>query len=513
VDSKPLLKVVGKERIETVVSHDIVGRLMILAVRQPGLASIYEEVLGFDGDEFYMQEWPTLCGVPFGDLAVRFPGAVVIGVKTADGAVVLKPASTRLVRANEEIIVIAEDDDTYDLVEASESQTGRVPPDEMVRRSAEKILFCGWRRDARDMLMLLDDLTARGTEIHIMCQVPLDQRAELLADSGLDMAQIRNISIVHHLGNTTARRHLEKLPVQDFTSCLIVADEMLEQDLMNSDSHCITTLLLINDIQQRRRASVRSHIPKCPMLCEILDARTQDSICSNDELNDIGEFVRSNEMVSRVLAMVAEDRSVNCILDELLGGHGCSFSLQPAQRYLGTAETISFMELSHRALQLGDILCGYQEPATALEAATTVMNPRDKSKRMAWEGTMLVVLVGSPMHPDLHDNTLHSVVVVSEWDVMSRARSTVEETFGVIETIETIGKMFDRYDVEQVGSLDSQHQLEQLSLNVAMKLKMKISATDMEAAILGLPPVSDENAWTKEDFQEWFLSTFMQDAF
>jgi len=218
-------------------------------------------------------------------------------------------------------------------------------------------------------------------------------------------------------------------------------------------------------------------------------------------------------MDSRVLAMVAEDRSVNCILDELLGGHGCSFSLQPAQRYLGTAETISFMELSHRALQLGDILCGYQEPATALEAATTVMNPRDKSKRMAWEGTMLVVLVGSPMHPDLHDNTLHSVVVVSEWDVMSRARSTVEETFGVIETIETIGKMFDRYDVEQVGSLDSQHQLEQLSLNVAMKLKMKISATDMEAAILGLPPVSDENAWTKEDFQEWFLSTFMQDAF
>lgn len=78
----------GDELVEAVVSHDIVGRLMIMSVRQPGLLSpvyhsprhfdvrlsmpglsrVYDQTLGFDGDEFYSDEWPVV-GVPFGQAA------------------------------------------------------------------------------------------------------------------------------------------------------------------------------------------------------------------------------------------------------------------------------------------------------------------------------------------------------------------------------------------------------------------------------------------------------------
>jgi hypothetical protein len=53
---------------EVIVAHDIIGRLMIQCARQPGLAHVLENLMGFDGDEFYLQEWPQLSGCTFGEI-------------------------------------------------------------------------------------------------------------------------------------------------------------------------------------------------------------------------------------------------------------------------------------------------------------------------------------------------------------------------------------------------------------------------------------------------------------
>merc|ERR1719253_262182 len=91
VDNEPLVKLVGGSVVETLVSHDVLGRLMLMSARQPGLAKVYEALLGFDGDEFYMAAWPELEGVKFGDLYRHFDDAVPIGIHQADGMVKLRP--------------------------------------------------------------------------------------------------------------------------------------------------------------------------------------------------------------------------------------------------------------------------------------------------------------------------------------------------------------------------------------------------------------------------------------
>ena len=48
-------RLIGGDDVETCVSHDVLGRLMLMSAREPGLASVYGEVLGFEGDEFYLQ--------------------------------------------------------------------------------------------------------------------------------------------------------------------------------------------------------------------------------------------------------------------------------------------------------------------------------------------------------------------------------------------------------------------------------------------------------------------------
>lgn len=47
MDNEPLVKMVGCDKVETVVAHDIIGRLMIQCARQPGLAGVWAELMGY----------------------------------------------------------------------------------------------------------------------------------------------------------------------------------------------------------------------------------------------------------------------------------------------------------------------------------------------------------------------------------------------------------------------------------------------------------------------------------
>ena len=114
IDNAPLINMVGGTRSEIIVSHDIVGRLMLTSGRNPGLARVYTSVFRFAGDEFYAKHWPSLRGVRFGDLALRFADAVPVGIEDGDGCMELMPDIRRRVGHMDKIVVLAEDDDTYE---------------------------------------------------------------------------------------------------------------------------------------------------------------------------------------------------------------------------------------------------------------------------------------------------------------------------------------------------------------------------------------------------------------
>lgn len=71
--------------------------------------------MGFENAEFYIKRWPQLDGLRFDDVLISFPDAVPCGVKVAseDGKIILNPDDDYVLREGDEILVIAEDDDTY----------------------------------------------------------------------------------------------------------------------------------------------------------------------------------------------------------------------------------------------------------------------------------------------------------------------------------------------------------------------------------------------------------------
>ena len=246
VDNQLLIQTVGENDILTIVSHDIIGRIMIKSARTPGLADVYEHLLGFTGAEFYMachdEECPDIVGMEFGDLYkcyeqidtitgknVGAGGAIPFGVhrihveknedahhaqmqvssQAASMDIVstkptldyfLNPPSSLIIKKGDEIVVLAEDDSTYVLNPvkvreakakriASTKEHGQEVPDwvQMEDPKKEKILMCGWRRDVDDIIQLLNDLTGQGSELHIISDLSIEDRIETLAQGGLDV--------------------------------------------------------------------------------------------------------------------------------------------------------------------------------------------------------------------------------------------------------------------------------------------------------------------------------------
>ncbi|KAB2092132.1 hypothetical protein ES319_A02G007800v1 [Gossypium barbadense] len=408
LDNEVLVKLVGGELVETVVAHDVIGRLMIQCARQPGLAQIWEDILGFENCEFYIKRWPQLDGMQFEDVLISFPDAIPCGVKVASrgGKIILNPEDSYVLQGGDEVLVIAEDDDTYAPGALPMVWRGSLAGDFIVPKLTEKILLCGWRRDMEDMIMVLDAFLAPGSELWMFNEVVESERERKLIDGGLDLSRLVNITLVHREGNAVIRRHLESLPLESFDSILILADESVEDSAIQADSRSLATLLLIRDIQAKRlpyreamvtrgqrgsfsrgswigemqQASDRSVI-----ISEILDPRTKNLL----SMSKISDYVLSNELVSMALAMVAEDRQINDVLEELFAEEGNELHIRLAELYLHEGEEMSFYEIILRARQKREIVIGYR-----LEnAERAVINPPNKNKRRRWSVKDVFVVI------------------------------------------------------------------------------------------------------------------------
>ncbi|TYJ44789.1 hypothetical protein E1A91_A02G008500v1 [Gossypium mustelinum] len=199
LDNEVLVKLVGGELVETVVAHDVIGRLMIQCARQPGLAQIWEDILGFENCEFYIKRWPQLDGMQFEDVLISFPDAIPCGVKVASrgGKIILNPEDSYVLQEGDEVLVIAEDDDTYAPGALPMVWRGSLAGDFIVPKLTEKILLCGWRRDMEDMIMVLDAFLAPGSELWMFNEVVESERERKLIDGGLDLSRLVNITLVH----------------------------------------------------------------------------------------------------------------------------------------------------------------------------------------------------------------------------------------------------------------------------------------------------------------------------
>ena len=91
---------------------DLIARVTAQTCRQSGLSVVYTELLDFDGAEIYFTPAGSLSGRSYREVLSSFEDSAVIGLMHGDGEVQINPVMETVLRTDDQIIAISEDDDT-----------------------------------------------------------------------------------------------------------------------------------------------------------------------------------------------------------------------------------------------------------------------------------------------------------------------------------------------------------------------------------------------------------------
>uniref|UniRef100_A0A7S2PHQ8 Ion channel DMI1 n=1 Tax=Skeletonema marinoi TaxID=267567 RepID=A0A7S2PHQ8_9STRA len=406
VDNSELFTLVAPDFAEVIVAHDLIGRFMLECARYPGLACVLESMMGFEGSEFYFEEWPELKGKSFLDITCRFDDAVPIGIKSNSGKVFINPKNDHIIQEGDKILVLAEDNDTYEVNDGSYETNKKIesPPAAEDAKQVEKIMFLGWRRDMADLITQLDGYVAKGSELWLFNTVPVEERNELLKDQGhKSELKLDNLLVYNVVGNPLIRRDLsrivsvdhdgETVSLDEVDSILILADSVSIENgatVMSCDSRSLSTLLIIQDIQKRlydeKKEALGSSTSIKPVspITEILDSRTRSLL---DVVSCGSAYVMSNQIISSVIAQVSEDRDINAVLRELLTAEGSETYIRSVSKFvdLKKEDKMSFWDIALKARQHREVAIGYKPAGLGFrEASLLIINPPDKSLDRQW---------------------------------------------------------------------------------------------------------------------------------
>jgi dihydroorotase len=122
---------------------------------------------------------------------------------------------------------------------------------------------------------------------------------------------------------------------------------LAEEATVSTDSRALATLLLVRDIQRQRLQKGAALGEERLLVSEVLDPHTRKLVVSLNQ----SDYIMSNDIVSAVLAQVAECRDMNAVTNEFLTDVGSEFYLKPVREFAFPEDNISFYDIMARCLR------------------------------------------------------------------------------------------------------------------------------------------------------------------
>jgi len=385
--------------VKTVVGHDLTGRLMIQCALQPGLARVFSHILAFEYNEFYFKCFPELQRRRFADVCFMFEDAVPFGIHFKEPQlqmvddvevpikICINPAGDTVLDAEDEIIVIAEDDDSFSIGELHMVDPRDCPDFAEEEPAPVRWLLIGFRRDLDDMINEVDKWVAKGSTLTMMSAHNVEERIEVLKGGGLKQEMLEmnhpnaNCSLLFDTGNPVLLRDLERLEnprLHEFDAIIVLTESVNWDDNsplipLNCDSRTLVTTLLIRDIQKREQ-TVNT------MCCEILDPRTEKLLA----LSSLDDYISVNDMVSMALGQIAEESDIHGLLIDIFSPEGSEMHIKDIRLYAQEGETLNWWEIVARARMRGEVALGFIKKELS---PAPILNPGNGAQQDVFSGT------------------------------------------------------------------------------------------------------------------------------
>jgi hypothetical protein len=342
-----LAKNILPEKISLIDEHSILAKLMVQTSRVSGLAQVYDNLVGFEGCEFYFYKPDGgIKGLKYSDVIFRFSECSVLGLRMRDGTIKLNP-SPESICGDDEIIVLAEDDSVIKFlkepvaVKPPESK-GYMPHP----KSVENQLIVGWSGKTPTILAEYRNYLAKGSRIDVVVPEIFEYMKK-----DFTFIQKKNPGIKMKLlvGNIHSPATIEKLKPEQYDNVIILSGDGGDSELR--DSETIATLLQF-------RSYFKNSLKKetvTQLITEVADSENIEVI----QEAGVKDFLISNQFVSKIYAQVSEEPDVLMIYDDLFSEEGSEVYVKPVSRFLkGIPESITFGELCAAAIKRNETCFG-----------------------------------------------------------------------------------------------------------------------------------------------------------
>ncbi|MBK7580508.1 MAG: hypothetical protein IPI67_09920 [Myxococcales bacterium] len=352
-ESRDIASIASRGRAQIINTNDIISKIILQTSRISGLSLVYDELFRFEGNEIHYASFPAAVGRRVADLVLDFPNACLVGVAKADGSShILNPPADHVLGKDEELLLVAEDDDIRFAPHPSalRFEDVRVPTAPAADKPVERLMVLGYNEKLFPILKELDAYVGQGSSVTLVNAVPLDDRAREISEK---CGELSNVEVVHAVGDFTNRLLLEQLHPESFPTVVVLGDASGASGMDESeaaDTRAIIALLLLRDFRQR------AGLLRQEVCSEILDPRNRD-LAATTEINDI---VISNEMVSMVLAQVTHEPRMRPVFEDLFQAEGCEIYLKELSLYVPLGEPTTFEQLLLSAKARQEVAFGVQ---------------------------------------------------------------------------------------------------------------------------------------------------------
>jgi ion channel POLLUX/CASTOR len=352
--------------------REIVMRLIVQVCRQPGLSAVYNEILSFDRNEFYIKECPEVENCTFLDISNRIRNGVAIGIKS-DAKMLINPDPSTVFNRDDRLLLLAENSDSYDF----EEQLKKVDQfdgsaTEKCRKPLNMLIFSGSSRNVSFMLQKLDAYAVTGGKILVAGSLMQEEGSSLLRD-----VKTSNCSLEYVQTDRTDPELIEALNPEEFDSIMVISGKAPGMSDETADSECIVTLLVLKNIAERLGDSWGATV-----VSEIRNPRNR-RLASAAGIDD---FVISNEVCSMIMAQLVIEPDLGDVYEEIFDPSGCEIQLRCPTVY----SSRSFAELSAEGLAKREVVMGWLTGAGC--DAEVYLNPKKQDLLPEGENTRIVVI-------------------------------------------------------------------------------------------------------------------------
>ncbi|MEZ6141933.1 MAG: hypothetical protein R3B84_15280 [Zavarzinella sp.] len=387
--NRQVVQDISPERVVVVDAEEILAKIMVQTSRTSGLSVVYAELLSFEGCEFYFYkaEWNN---ITFGAMQYHFPDGVPIGIRKADGKIMVRPEPTAILADDDEIVIVAQDDSTIDYQQQPVVKPQDRPlPSKKFEQRQERMLVLGWSQKAPIIISEYSDYVLEGSKVDVVISDPSEQmRAKVEAVAAeSDTIQVNLIDKNPLDGD-------ELLSLEPFGYDNIIILPQRPDDEMNAertDSETIVVLLHLRRIS--KELAEKGITVKTKILTEVLDSQNQDLI-SRAGVND---FLISDRIVSMIFAQLSVDPRILDVYNDLFEEAGSEIYVKPASLYFDSLpQRCTFADLMALAQKRnGEVCIGYklksleQDPSSNF--GVTLIPPKDTEVNLSAEDALVVV--------------------------------------------------------------------------------------------------------------------------